>query len=81
MSRKAKTAVELIDAAAQDPDLTPRAAVLNLARLALHLGVHDSGKLKVIGPALGNIAQGIGKVAASEAPKGGGGSGGMVYRC
>lgn len=67
---KKKTTVELIDEAAANPDLSPREAVLNLARLAMHLGVHNAAQLKVIGPALGSIAQGIGKVAAAEAAGG-----------
>lgn len=70
-----KTAVDLINAAAANANLTPREAVLNLARLALHTGVNDPDKLRAIGPALGHIAQGIGKVAAAEASKAGGRSG------
>lgn len=79
MAKKpAKTAIELIDEAAADPDLTARAAVLNLGRLALHLGVHDAAKLHSVGSALGQIAMGIGKVAAADAAQGGGGDGGTL---
>lgn len=73
MAKKAKSARELIDEAASDPDLTPRKAVLNIGRLALHLGVNDPDALKAIGGALGNVAQGIGKVAAADAKQGEGG--------
>lgn len=74
----AKTTIELINEAAAKPDLTPREAVMNLGRLALHLGVHDKVSLKTIGPALGNIAQGIGKVAAAEAAQAEGGDGDLL---
>ena len=72
MAKKPKTTVELINDAAADPELTPRKAVLNIARLAMHLGVTDPAKLKLVGAGLGHICQGIGKVAVAEASKGGG---------
>lgn len=73
-----KSTIDLINEAAAKPDLSPREAVMNLGRLALHLGVHDKASLKVIGPALGNIAQGIGKVAAAEAAQADGGDGDLL---
>lgn len=73
-----KSAVELINEAACKPDLSPHEAVVNIGRLALHLGVHDKASFKVIGPALGNIAQGIGKVAAAQAAMQDGDDGGLL---
>lgn len=76
---KPKTAKELIEASARDPNLTPAQALIALSRLALHLGTTDAAELHTVGPALGHLAQGLGKVvAASE--KGGGGDGDDLWQ-
>lgn len=79
MSKK-PTAVELIKTAAADPNLTPESALINLSRLALHLGTTDGPSLKQVGPALGHMAQGLGKVVAAKAGQGGGDDGELLKR-
>lgn len=75
-----RTALELIEDAAANPNLTAKEAVLNLARLAMHLGLNQPDKLQKIGPALGNMALGIGKVAAAEAKQGDGDDDALLAR-
>lgn len=77
---KRKTATELIEAAAADPNLTPESALINLSRLALHLGTTDADGLKQVGPALGHMAQGLGKVVAAKAGQGGGDDGELLKK-